>query len=222
VSDEQQTVYARIIKARESMKLKPSGNMKIKTTNITYSTIDDLCAVLVKELSKQDLWLNVTLEDNAVHVNVIDGHTDLKTELFAYPCVLGGRDTKLDAGHFTSCKRYALTTAFNLAAGDEAAMERSEEQTQTREKLGYMPQQRNRQIPPMQLTEIRARLVASGFLNPQQQQEKISGIIGQPIQHMNELTSQAQVDRILEELPPVPVAPAEPTQQQPVFQGALQ
>lgn len=194
------TVWQRLASARESMILVRKGSMKIGGNKIDYSTIDDLYECISGALIKQDLWLNTPLVDNAVHVNVVDTLSGEILELLSYPCALTGRDTKADAGMWTSCKRYALTSAFNLAAGDESDAERDAEKQEERRARGFNRKSRYESVPDVKITRIRALLVEQGFTTGGEQRKQISKIINEPIEHLSDLNSEAQADKIIDVL----------------------
>jgi hypothetical protein len=195
------TIWKRLSEARKSMRLNKTGNMRLGGNKIDYATIDDLYSSINKELTKHDLWLNTPLDENRVHIRVIDVNTGESIELLSYPCVLTGRDVKADAGMWTSCKRYALTSAFNLAAGDESGAEDDAVKQEERRATGYVRQQRYRGVPESKITGIRALLVQSGVTDPNGQRERIVSIINHPISRLNEITP-AEADRILEVITP--------------------
>lgn len=175
------TVWERIQNARREMSLEKSGQMVIKGSRIRYATIDDLYKSVNSALGKQDLWLSTPLIDNAVHVRVVDVKTGKGEDLLAYPCVLTGQDVKKDAGTWTSCKRYAITSAFNLASGDEGGSEQMAVKEEERAQRGFVGRQRFRGVPDQELTRIRAALVKAGVTHPDEQRRRVSAIIGRPV-----------------------------------------
>lgn len=175
------TVWERIQNARREMSLEKSGQMVIKGSRIRYATIDDLYKSVNSALGKQDLWLSTPLIDNAVHVRVVDVKTGKGEDLLAYPCVLTGQDVKKDAGTWTSCKRYAITSAFNLASGDEGGSEQMAVKEEERAQRGFVGRQRFRGVPDQELTRIRAALVKAGVNQPDEQRRRVSAIIGRPV-----------------------------------------
>lgn len=175
------TVWERIQNARREMSLEKSGQMVIKGSRIRYATIDDLYKSVNSALGKQDLWLSTPLIDNAVHVRVVDVKTGKGEDLLAYPCVLTGQDVKKDAGTWTSCKRYAITSAFNLASGDEGDSEQMAVKEEERAQRGFVGRQRFRGVPDQELTRIRAALVKAGITHPDEQRRRVSAIIGRPV-----------------------------------------
>lgn len=175
------TVWERIQNARREMSLEKSGQMVIKGSRIRYATIDDLYKSVNSALGKQGLWLSTPLIDNAVHVRVVDVKTGKGEDLLAYPCVLTGQDVKKDAGTWTSCKRYAITSAFNLASGDEGGSEQMAVKEEERAQRGFVGRQRFRGVPDQELTRIRAALVKAGVTHPDEQRHRVSAIIGRPV-----------------------------------------
>lgn len=175
------TVWERIQNARKEMSLDKSGQMVIKGNRVQYATIDDLYKSVNSALGKQDLWLSTPLIDNAVHVRVVDVKTGKGEDLLAYPCVLTGQDVKKDAGTWTSCKRYAITSAFNLASGDEGGSEQMAVKEEERAQRGFVGRQRFRGVPDQELTRIRAALVKAGVEHPDEQRQRVSAIIGRPV-----------------------------------------
>ncbi len=200
MSGETRTVWQRLADARKHMSLEKSGSMKLGGSKIGYATIDDLYSTITRSLTEQDLWLNTPLEDNRVHVRVIDVRDGQSLELLSYPCVLTGRDVKADAGMWTSCKRYALTSAFNLASGDESDAERTLAKEEQRRQLGFVRKSRYASVSESTLTDIRALLVESGVTNPNDQRERVSSIINRPIARLSDLTSQAEADKVVDAL----------------------
>lgn len=175
------TVWERIQNARKEMSLEKSGQMDIRGNRVKYATIDDLYKSVNNALGKQDLWLSTPLIDNAVHVRVVDVKTGEGEDLLAYPCVLTGQDVKKDAGTWTSCKRYAITSAFNLASGDEGGSEQMAVKEEERAQRGFVGRQRFRGVPDQELTRIRAALVKAGVGHPDEQRRRVSAIIGRPV-----------------------------------------
>lgn len=175
------TVWERIQNARSEMSLEKSGHMDIKGNRVQYATIDDLYKSVNNALGKQGLWLSTPLIDNAVHVRVVDVKTGKGEDLLAYPCVLTGQDVKKDAGTWTSCKRYAITSAFNLASGDEGGSEQMAVKEEERAQRGFVGRQRFRGVPDQELTRIRAALVKAGVGHPDEQRRRVSAIIGRPV-----------------------------------------
>lgn len=175
------TVWERIQNARKEMSLDKSGQMDIRGNRVKYATIDDLYKSVNNALGKQDLWLSTPLIDNAVHVRVVDVKTGEGEDLLAYPCVLTGQDVKKDAGTWTSCKRYAITSAFNLASGDEGGSEQMAVKEEERAQRGFVGRQRFRGVPDQELTRIRAALVKAGVNQPDEQRQVVSAIIGRPV-----------------------------------------
>lgn len=180
-SPEGGTVWERIQNARQDMSLEKSGHMDIRGNRVQYATIDDLYKSVNSALGKQDLWLSTPLIDNAVHVRVVDVKTGKGEDLLAYPCVLTGQDVKKDAGTWTSCKRYAITSAFNLASGDEGGSEQAAVKEEERAQRGFVGRQRFRGVPDAELTQIRAALVKAGITHPDEQRQRVSVIIGRPV-----------------------------------------
>lgn len=175
------TVWERIQRARENMSITKSGKMRLGGSSIEYATIDDLYKAVNSALDSQDLWLSTPLIDNAVHVRVVDVKTGKGEDLLAYPCVLTGQDVKKDAGTWTSCKRYAITSAFNLASGDEGGSEQMAVKEEERAQRGFVGRQRFRGVPDQELTRIRAALVKAGVNQPDEQRQRVSAIIGRPV-----------------------------------------
>lgn len=196
------TVWQRLQEARKKMKPERSGHMSIKGNRIAYSTIDDLYKTVTDALAGQGLWLNTPLKENAVHVQVVDVQTGKAEDLLAYPCVLTGQDVKKDAGTWTSCKRYAITSAFNLASGDEGGSEQLAAREEERQQHGFVSRSRFASAPESALTRIRAALVASGVNVPGEQRATVSGLIGRQITGNLESANltPAEVDRILDQL----------------------
>lgn len=196
------TVWERLQEARKKMKPERSGHMSIKGNRIAYSTIDDLYKTVTDALADQGLWLNTPLKENAVHVQVVDVQTGKAEDLLAYPCVLTGQDVKKDAGTWTSCKRYAITSAFNLASGDEGGSEQLAAREEERQQRGFVSRNRFASAPESALTRIRAALVAAGVNVPGEQRTTVSGLIGRQITGNLESANltPAEVDRILDQL----------------------
>lgn len=196
------TVWERLQEARKKMKPERSGHMSIKGNRIAYSTIDDLYKTVTDALADQGLWLNTPLKENAVHVQVVDVQTGKAEDLLAYPCVLTGQDVKKDAGTWTSCKRYAITSAFNLASGDEGGSEQLAAREEERQQRGFVSRSRFASAPESALTRIRAALVAAGVNVPGEQRATVSGLIGRQITGNLESANltPAEVDRILDQL----------------------
>ncbi|QIG78207.1 hypothetical protein BIBE0010001c01_00021 [Bifidobacterium phage BigBern1] len=196
------TVWERLQEARKKMKPERSGHMSIKGNRIAYSTIDDLYKTVTDALAGQGLWLNTPLKENAVHVQVVDVQTGKAEDLLAYPCVLTGQDVKKDAGTWTSCKRYAITSAFNLASGDEGGSEQLAAREEERQQRGFVSRNRFASAPESALTRIRAALVAAGVNVPNEQRATVSGLIGRQITGNLESANltPAEVDRILDQL----------------------
>ena len=178
----EQTIWARISEARKDMRLNKSGRMRIGGNGIQYATIDDLYSTLTRALSKHDLWLLTPLEDGQVLVKVVDVLDGSSVELLRYPCVLSGRDVKEDSGKWTSCKRYALTSAFNLASGDESSAEQSAVKQEERRSIGYARQSRYKGVPESKVTEIRALLVQSGAVDPHEQRAAVERVIHRKVE----------------------------------------
>lgn len=202
MSGQQETIWSRISAARDDMRLAKSGGMRLGGNTIQYATIDDLYKTVTRALAKQDLWLNTPLENNAVHVRVVDVHTGENQELLAYPCVLTGKDAKADAGMWTSCKRYAITSAFNLASGDEGGTEQAAARQEERQQRGFVGRSRFRGVPDAKLTEIRGLLVKQGITDPQQQRDTVGQIIGRQVQGKlsDANLTPAEADRLTDEL----------------------
>ncbi|RBP98479.1 hypothetical protein CRD60_01025 [Bifidobacterium aemilianum] len=196
------SVWARIAKARESMSLEKSGGMTLGGDRIQYATIDDLYKTVSNALMGQDLWLNTPLEGDRVHVRVVDVRTGESQELLSYPCVLTGRDVKADAGMWTSCKRYAITSAFNLASGDEGGTEQAAARQEERQTRGFVAKRRFQGVPAAKLTEIRGLLVRTGVTDPKAQRETVGSIIGREVQgRLDDANlTPAEADRLVEEL----------------------
>lgn len=196
------TVWERLQEARKKMKPERSGHMSIKGNRIAYSTIDDLYKTVTDALAGQGLWLNTPLKESAVHVQVVDVQTGKAEDLLAYPCVLTGQDVKKDAGTWTSCKRYAITSAFNLASGDEGGSEQLAAREEERQQRGFVSRNRFASAPESALTRIRAALVAAGVNVPGEQRARVSGLIGRQITGNLESANltPAEVDRILDQL----------------------
>lgn len=207
MSGESKTIWQRLSQARRGMRIEKKGSMRIGGNKIEYATIDDLYATINNALSEQGLWLNTPLSDNLVHIRVIDVNDGEALELLSYPCVLTGRDVKADAGMWTSCKRYALTSAFNLASGDESGAEQTAARGEERRSLGFARQSRFTSVPESKVTMIRALLVQSGIEDPLEQRGKVEAIIGRKIERLDGLRSNAEADRIIEELTPSDAEP---------------
>lgn len=196
------TVWERLQKARMEMKPEQSGQMMISGNRVRYSTIDDLYKAVTDALAKQDLWLSTHLANNAVRVRVVDVKTGLAEDLLDYPCVLTGKDVKKDAGTWTSCKRYAITSAFNLASGDEGGSEQAAAREEERQQRGFVSRQRFASASDSSLTRIREALVAAGVDVPDEQRETVSRLIGRQITGNlgSANLTPAEVDRVLDEL----------------------
>lgn len=193
------TIWKRLSEARKNMRLNKTGNMRLGGSRIDYATIDDLYSSINKELTKHDLWLNTPLDENRVHIRVIDVNTGESIELLSYPCVLTGRDVKADAGMWTSCKRYALTSAFNLAAGDESGAEEDAVKQEERRSIGYARQSRFKGVPESKLTDIRALLVEANITTPAEQKARVVDIINRDVVHLSDITP-AEAEKVIDEL----------------------
>lgn len=200
----EKTIWARISEARKDMRLNKSGKMRIGGNGIEYATIDDLYSTLTRALAKHDLWLLTPLEDGHVLVKVVDVLDGQSVELLRYPCVLSGRDVKEDSGKWTSCKRYALTSAFNLASGDESSAEQTAVKQEERRSIGYARQSRYKGVPESTITEIRALLVQSGAADPNAQRTAVERIINRKIEgRLSDAgLTQAEAGKLVEALTP--------------------
>ena len=201
-AEQELTVWERLQKARMEMKPEQSGQLTISGNRVRYSTIDDLYKAVTDALAKQDLWLSTHLADKAVRVRIVDVKTGQAEDLLDYPCVLTGKDVKKDAGTWTSCKRYAITSAFNLSSGDEGGSEQAAAREAERQQRGFVSRQRFASASDSSLTHIRAALAAAGVSVPAEQRETVSRLIGRQITGNlgSANLTPAEVDKILDEL----------------------